>query len=1529
MCHARITSTPASTWTTVILLILTMLVPLADTRGAELQGKRSEGMIGWWFYTGDLMEPTDFTDDPGTACMQTAQNHFGVSLLDMYPVDSSHPMYDCVYENPIIGHRVFHYGTTHLKCEPDYEPRWPGICVKKPEISRPVSCTPQKPGFAKGNPIVISSGAKVQIETDLQGGPDRGLEILRTYRTMRDTGLGQSAGSGWSFSFDRSFSANFSSGVAAPTAVKIVRGDGSYSEFSYRKDRKVYVSKFEPGETLQSLNDDFSDWAFTTTDGEIDRFRRSGDSFLLVSLHRKEGYGQLYEYDADNRLTTISDIHGRSIKVSWDADVVASVKSAEEEIKYQYDSVLDKNGSKLPGTNRLTGVAFFDMNGRPAGSRAYHYEHDGQRYLLTGITDENGIRFATFAYNQMGLAILSEHLGGVDRHTFAYPDQGKRIVTDPLGTERTYGITYAGPRFPGRVVSQSQPAGAGCGAALSEMTYDSTGTVSSSIDFGGKKICSINDAARGLETSRIEGLKDRAACPTSASAAIPTGTRRISTKWHPDWRIATAIAMPNEITLYIYNGQPNRDGSIANCLPNSAQLPDGKPIAVVCEKLVQPTTDSSGEKGFAAQIEGVPRTWKYSYNILGQLIRSEGPSNAEGKRETIENEYYADSASTHSKGDLATTKDSSGRETKFLEYSPRGRPTLIRQPDALSKIVTYTVRGKVASTTLDDGHGYSEITTYSYDPHGQLLRVIAPNGATMSFVYDDVHRLTGLSDGAGSQIRLILDKAGNVTRSEIYQANGELVPRLNYSYDALGRLQAIKRDSQVNPTVFEYNASGKLTRLRDMWDRSAIRKYDQFDRLTTEILPVPTSGALSPEIKYSYDLNHNLVGVTDPRHQTTRYKLDGFGQTIQLDSPDTGTTQFLFDNVGNLTSRQDARGSITRYRYDAAGQLTHEGNSAFKYGSNGTSTAGRLTLMSYDSGNSMFSYDSFGRLTKMTQTTEAGDSLRELSIQYEYGEQGASKGLVTSITYPSGNRIAIEYNAAGQPKSMQLHQKGTVNIRPILSEIKYRAFSSPYEWLWGNSTSHAPNLYRKTFDAVGRLETYPVGHPSHLGTVRHLQYDETDHVRAITHTGSTNAESLNQRFAYDGLDRLVQVQGDAISQSFDYDLNGNRTKTTFGTKTYDYSISQTSNRLNKTSGPNPSKQNEYDKSNNIVSDGNIRYFHDEKGRLRYSEGINGKTTYFYNGLNQRIIKKHADGLLTYYIFDPSGLLLGEYNSAGEAIQETVYLGKTPVAILKPNPARLETKLGENPMLFYVYADHLDTARTITQASDNRMVWRWDATDPFGMQSPNERPEGLPAFIYNLRFPGQIFDQETNNIYNYKRYYDPQTARYIESDPIGLLGGLNPYTYANNDPILNTDPTGEAPTKIAIWLVKVCKTGIKKIRRVSYEEGVSLAKKGENLQSTKDISKKLSIASSEGRGPIKDLVHPDPETGSTVGRRPHYHTNPRNGGHIFYSIAAAMTVAGHVDCDDCWYSYLAEGIDFFNPASLPKDIMDLTGNGDEN
>ena len=112
---------------------------------------------------------------------------------------------------------------------------------------------------------------------------------------------------------------------------------------------------------------------------------------------------------------------------------------------------------------------------------------------------------------------------------------------------------------------------------------------------------------------------------------------------------------------------------------------------------------------------------------------------------------------------------------------------------------------------------------------------------------------------------------------------------------------------------------------------------------------------------------------------------------------------------------------------------------------------------------------------------------------------------------------------------------------------------------------------------------------------------------------------------------------------------------------------------------------------------------------------------------------------------------------------------------------------------------MGTPRAITRSSDNAVVWKWENSDPFGANAPNEDPANTgTAFKYNLRFPGQYYDQETQTHYNYFRDYQASTGRYLQSDPMALAGGLNTFAYIKGNPISKIDKFGlrDAPDIIA-------------------------------------------------------------------------------------------------------------------------------------
>jgi RHS repeat-associated protein len=116
---------------------------------------------------------------------------------------------------------------------------------------------------------------------------------------------------------------------------------------------------------------------------------------------------------------------------------------------------------------------------------------------------------------------------------------------------------------------------------------------------------------------------------------------------------------------------------------------------------------------------------------------------------------------------------------------------------------------------------------------------------------------------------------------------------------------------------------------------------------------------------------------------------------------------------------------------------------------------------------------------------------------------------------------------------------------------------------------------------------------------------------------------------------------------------------------------------------------------------------------------------------------------------------------------------------------------EGSTLRYIETDHLNTPRALIDPARNLPVWRWDLqVSAFGEHAANEDPDGDATLVkFNLRFPGQYLDAETGLHYNYFRDYEPGNGRYVQSDPIGLDGGVSTYAYGLSNPIRYSDPAG--------------------------------------------------------------------------------------------------------------------------------------------
>jgi RHS repeat-associated protein len=283
---------------------------------------------------------------------------------------------------------------------------------------------------------------------------------------------------------------------------------------------------------------------------------------------------------------------------------------------------------------------------------------------------------------------------------------------------------------------------------------------------------------------------------------------------------------------------------------------------------------------------------------------------------------------------------------------------------------------------------------------------------------------------------------------------------------------------------------------------------------------------------------------------------------------------------------------------------------------------------------------------------------------------------------------------------------------------------------------------------------------------------------------------LDQNFGYDNLDRLTSAVVGNTTTQYGYDLNGNRTATTIGSTPYANTVWPTSNQLSAQSTGLGSFSVGYDAAGNITNDGVNGYTYSDRGRMSSATTPAGGVAYLYNGLNERVSKTGSAvaGGAAYYVYDEQGRLLGEYDASGNPVYESVYAQGMPVGVLKQTGQSANATL--STQVYDVYADQIGAPRMVTRPADQAIVWRWDAAEPFEATRPDQNPNGLGAFTYNQRLPGQVFDAETGLYQNWFREYNPRLGRYTQPDPIGLEGGsYSLYQYVNGNPMNSTDVRG--------------------------------------------------------------------------------------------------------------------------------------------
>lgn len=963
--------------------------------------------------------------------------------------------------------------------------------------------------------------------------------------------------------------------------------------------------------------------------------------------------------------------------------------------------------------------------------------YDSQGHL-SSVTDSFGHSLAIGRTNGGQIASITISDGG---GTVQYSYDGASRLSQVTNSDNTT-QTYLYENITGQQLSGVQDES---GTRVSTWGYDSQGRATSSTEADGADATSLvynsdgsvttTDALGTARTFTFGRHGDLALVTGISGSQCPTCSDSKSTAYDLAGYPSSRTDYNGNITLYTYDDSRGLEISRTE----AAGSADARTITTQWKSAYRLPTLISVYTGDTAS--GTPvRTTSFSYDSSGNLLTKTVTDPATGVSRTWTYTYDSYGHVLTAKGPRTDANDT----TTYTYYDCTtgyqcGHVETVT--DALSQTTTYNSYDAYGRPlTITDPNG--TVTTLSYDARGRLTsRSVA--GETASFSYYPTGLLEQVTLPDGSTLSYGYDAAHRWV-----QVSDGFGDKIVYTLDAMGnRLAENSYDpsgalfrthtrviNQLDEVYQEINAAGTPA-------VTTTFGYDSEGNQTSIAAPLNENTTESYDAlnrlakiedpasgvtSLSYDADDDLTSVTDPRTLTTSYGYDGFGDLSSQASPDTGTTTDTYDSGGNLATSTDARGAVATYGYDALNRVT---STAYSLGGNTDQTLS----FTYDQGT-----DGIGHLT--------GASDANHSMSWSYDPQGRvtqmtqtvggfaksvqygyTNGDLTTLTTPSGQMIGYQY-------SNHRISAITVNGSPLVSGVTYAPFGSVTGWQWASGSTVS-----RTYDGDGQVTS-----------------------------STTGGYTASYSYYADGTLESATEDAPAVYS------------TSSGATTV--AVASGSNQITSLSGA-ASGSYQYDAAGDLLSDGTRTFTYDDGGRLASATDGGTTTTYRYNALGERIEKSSSNGT-TYFVYDEAGHLLGEYDAGGNLIEELVWLNDTPVASLRPNPS------GSGIEILYIDTDFLNAPTALASATSGKVVWRWDH-DPYGNGAALEDPSDTGTdTVFNLRFPGQYYDQETGLIHNGFRDYDPTVGRYVESDPMGLLGGSNStYAYASGNPVSNVDPDG--------------------------------------------------------------------------------------------------------------------------------------------
>ena len=1061
------------------------------------------------------------------------------------------------------------------------------------------------------------------------------------------------------------------------------------------------------------------------TDG-IYHILKTDEGFRWESKH-----GQWKRYNNEGRLTAYGDRNGIIGRILFQdgQPFCLSDRNNQGVLWFEYDDA---------GLLRTV----YDQNGRGV---TYRYR-EGR---LSAVTDVLGNE-TRFSYDEAGrLAEIQEPEGARTRITY---DNLNRVVAVLDGQDRGHTFTWDYDRdLSLYYVGIKNPAG-----KLTEIWSNKEGQARR-VDINGRTVHEIKEKDNTLEITDSRGLITHKTFDNRRNLIEiihPDGSR-IQREYEPRFnRKVKEINENNITTLFSYDDKGNliqkteASGTPDERITQYAYDEEGNLLAIrrlgndkTKEAITRYAYDAFGNRINETDPEG--NTTEFQYDALGNVITRTDPTGSS-------HQFIHDQA-----GRLTQTEDPLGNTTRFT-YDAEGRKTA--EIDPLGNKTRYVYDEKGNLILMTDALG-SE-TRFEYDEPGRLIRSVDPEGVETHQFWDDQDRLIAAIDGAGNEIRTVYETPTATGCPTCASGQNHQPDRIEYPtfwkkflYDARGRKveeQWGDDDGEMTPlvTLYEYDPAGNLVSKTDREGRTTTHAYDSLNRL------IRVTGPLGNHTTYTYDSRNNLIALTDANGNTTRFEYDRNNHLLKETRPMGQETTYSYDGGGNPVDKLDAKNQRTMYHYDDAGRLekvryynasdhaTPVKTVNFTYDKTGN-------LKTYEDGTTSGSYTYDDAYRKTSETVDYGPFSRTISHTYY------ANGLKKTYTNPEGVTYTYAYNDNNQPTEVSIPGHGSI-------------IHTSYNWTRPESMTLLGGSTKKyVYDPLMRVKKITSKDPAQKVIADYLyDYDRMDNITART------TEHGEYSYGYDVLCHLINIRSPFLDdEAFSYDPVGNRLTTVSG-------IIWAYNENNELE-ESEHEVFEYDENGNTIkkTEGSevTHYIYNEENRLSRVKDNIGKvmTEYYYNPLGRRLWKD-IDGERVYFLYSDEGLV-AEYDKTGSL--RRLY-GYTPGSTWTTNP--LFMKVGDE--YYFYHNDHLGTPQKITSASG---VVVWSARyESFGRAEVE-----VETVVNNLRFPGQYFDEETGFHYNYHRYYDPRTGRYLTPDPIGLAEGLNLFEYGKNNSINYIDSFG--------------------------------------------------------------------------------------------------------------------------------------------